>query len=154
MRLPTADGTRVVTVCQVKTRFCGKSLKGRDIAYAQSPRPRAKKQWRRQSLRPTNSAVFFAGISISVVTLALTSGLACVWDALRKAAGKMTTQTRHELRSITDSVLELAAERGRRYVEQVGERRVGAGEKELTGLAKFREAFPEGASDPRSVVAM
>src|SRR6266849_2549703 len=62
--------------------------------------------------------------------------------------------TRHELRSITDSVLELAAERGRRYVEQVGERRVGAGEKELTGLAKFREAFPEGASDPRSVVAM
>jgi glutamate/tyrosine decarboxylase-like PLP-dependent enzyme len=66
----------------------------------------------------------------------------------------MRPQTHHELRASIDSVLELAAERARRYVEQVGERRVGAGEKELTGLAKFREAFPEGPSDPRSVVAM
>src|SRR5260370_479396 len=66
----------------------------------------------------------------------------------------MTMQSRHEVQSTTDSVLQLAAERARRYVEQVGERRVGPSEKEVTGLAKFREAFPEGASDPRSVVAM
>src|SRR5260370_28708989 len=66
----------------------------------------------------------------------------------------MTMQSRHEVQSTTDSVLQLAAERARRYVEQVGERRVGPGEKDLTALAKFREAFPEGASDPRSVVAM
>src|SRR6202022_4898084 len=66
----------------------------------------------------------------------------------------MTSQTRHELQSMTDSVLELAAERARRYVERVGERRVRPGEKDLTALAKFHEAFPEGASDPRSVIAM
>jgi glutamate/tyrosine decarboxylase-like PLP-dependent enzyme len=73
---------------------------------------------------------------------------------MRKAAGKMTPQTRHELQSPTDSVLEFAAERARRYVEQVGERRVGPAEKDLAALAKFQEAFPEGSSDPRSVIAM
>jgi glutamate/tyrosine decarboxylase-like PLP-dependent enzyme len=66
----------------------------------------------------------------------------------------MTPQTRHEVRSMTDSVLQLAGERARRYVEQVGERRVGPAEKDLTALAKFQEAFPEGSSDPRSVIAM
>jgi glutamate/tyrosine decarboxylase-like PLP-dependent enzyme len=66
----------------------------------------------------------------------------------------MTPQTRNELRSMTDSVLELAAERARRYVEQVGERRVGPAEKDLSALAKFQEAFPEDSSDPRDVIAM
>src|SRR5260370_8854061 len=66
----------------------------------------------------------------------------------------MRMRSRDEGEPTTDDVLQLAAERARSYVEQVGERRVGPSEKEVTGLAKFREAFPEGASDPRSVVAM
>jgi glutamate/tyrosine decarboxylase-like PLP-dependent enzyme len=66
----------------------------------------------------------------------------------------MTTQTRQELPLLTDSVLQLAAERARRYVEQVGERRVAPAEKDLAALAKFHEPFPAQPSDPRDVVKL
>jgi len=66
----------------------------------------------------------------------------------------MTTQTRQELPSLTDSVLQLAAERARRYVEQVGERRVAPAEKDVAALAKFHEPFPAQPSDPRDVVKL
>jgi len=55
---------------------------------------------------------------------------------------------------LTDSVLQLAAERARRYVEQVGERRVAPAEKDLAALAKFHEPFPAQPSDPRDVVKL
>jgi glutamate/tyrosine decarboxylase-like PLP-dependent enzyme len=66
----------------------------------------------------------------------------------------MTTQTRQELPLLTDSVLQLAAERARRYVEQVGERRVAPAEKDLAALSKFHEPFPAQPSDPRDVVKL
>src|SRR5258708_34219598 len=66
----------------------------------------------------------------------------------------MTTQTRQELPLLTDSVLQLAAERARRYVEQVGERMVAPAEKVLAALAKFHEPFPAQPSDPRDVIKL
>jgi glutamate/tyrosine decarboxylase-like PLP-dependent enzyme len=51
-------------------------------------------------------------------------------------------------------VLHLAAERAIRYTSGVRERRVAPGARDLEGLARFHEAFPEGPSDAESVVAM
>jgi glutamate/tyrosine decarboxylase-like PLP-dependent enzyme len=64
----------------------------------------------------------------------------------------MTTQARQESHSPTDSVLQFAAQRAQRYVQQVGERKVAPTEKDLAALAKFHEPFPAGPSDPRDVV--
>lgn len=50
-------------------------------------------------------------------------------------------------------VLTFAAERAQQYVRDIRERRVAPGERDIRGLERFREAFPEGSSDPRSVVA-
>jgi glutamate/tyrosine decarboxylase-like PLP-dependent enzyme len=66
----------------------------------------------------------------------------------------MTIHARQESQSLTASVLQLAAERARRYVEQVGERRVAPAEKDVAALAKFHEPFPAGPSDPREVVQL
>jgi glutamate/tyrosine decarboxylase-like PLP-dependent enzyme len=62
-------------------------------------------------------------------------------------------QTVEERNSATD-VLSLAAERAQRYVRDIGERRVAPEERDVRGLERFREAFPEGSSEARSVVAM
>jgi glutamate/tyrosine decarboxylase-like PLP-dependent enzyme len=51
-------------------------------------------------------------------------------------------------------VLTFAAERARRYARQIGDRRVAPEERNIRELEKFREAFPESSSDPRSVLAM
>src|SRR5258706_207389 len=51
-------------------------------------------------------------------------------------------------------VLSLAAERAIKYADGVRQRRVAAGARELEGLARFRETFPEGPTDAESVVAM
>src|SRR5881394_4316226 len=51
-------------------------------------------------------------------------------------------------------LLGMAAERGARYVEGVGERRVAPGAEALAGLARFREKLPEGPTDARRVVEM
>jgi glutamate/tyrosine decarboxylase-like PLP-dependent enzyme len=51
-------------------------------------------------------------------------------------------------------LLELAAERGARYVEGVGERRVAPGPEAISRLAKFREKLPEGPTEARSVIEM
>src|SRR5258708_1558063 len=66
----------------------------------------------------------------------------------------MTTQTRQELPLLTDSVLQLAAERARRYVERVGERRVAPAEKDLAALSKCHEPLPAQPSDPRDVIKL
>jgi glutamate/tyrosine decarboxylase-like PLP-dependent enzyme len=51
-------------------------------------------------------------------------------------------------------LLGLAAERGARYVEGAGERRVAPGPEALAGLARFREKLPEGPTAARSVIEM
>src|SRR5258708_37039987 len=51
-------------------------------------------------------------------------------------------------------VLSLAAERAIKYANGVRDRRVAPGARELEGLARFRETFPEGPTDAESVVAM
>jgi glutamate/tyrosine decarboxylase-like PLP-dependent enzyme len=66
----------------------------------------------------------------------------------------MTTHARQESQTLTASVLQLAAERAKRYVEQVGERRVAPSERDVAALAKFHEPFPAGPSDPREVVQL
>jgi len=59
-----------------------------------------------------------------------------------------------EDRQIETDVLSFAAERAQRYARQIGDRRVAPEDGHVRGLERFREAFPEGSSDPRSVVAM
>src|ERR1700676_67763 len=51
-------------------------------------------------------------------------------------------------------VLSLAAERAQRYAREIGERSVAPEERHIQELEKFREPFPEGSSDARSVIAM
>src|SRR5712671_4019715 len=51
-------------------------------------------------------------------------------------------------------LLGMAAERGARYVEDVGERRVAPGAEALAGLARFREQLPEGPTEARRVIEM
>jgi glutamate/tyrosine decarboxylase-like PLP-dependent enzyme len=51
-------------------------------------------------------------------------------------------------------LLGMAAERGARYVEGVGKRRVAPGPEALAALAKFREKLPEGPTEARRVIEM
>ena len=73
--------------------------------------------------------------------------------AVRKAE-PVTTHVRQESQPLTDSVLQLAAERARRYVGRIGERRVAPADTDLAALAKFHEPFPADPSDPRDVVQL
>ena len=66
----------------------------------------------------------------------------------------MTTRARQESQPLTTSVLQFAAERAKRYVERVGERRVAPTEKDVAALAKFHEPFPAGPSDPHEVIRL
>ena len=59
-----------------------------------------------------------------------------------------------EDRQSETDVLSFAAERAQQYARQIGDRRVAPEDWHVRGLERFREAFPEGSSDPRSVVAM
>ncbi len=49
------------------------------------------------------------------------------------------------------NLLQHAAETARKYVQGIGERRVAPAEKDLDGLTKFREPFPNAPSDPMQV---
>jgi glutamate/tyrosine decarboxylase-like PLP-dependent enzyme len=51
-------------------------------------------------------------------------------------------------------ILSLASERAIKYTKVVRQRRVAPGPRDLEGLAKFREPFPQGSTDAESVVAM
>jgi glutamate/tyrosine decarboxylase-like PLP-dependent enzyme len=51
-------------------------------------------------------------------------------------------------------ILSVAAERARRYVREIGRRRVAPTEEQVTALARFHEPFPERPSDPGEVIAM
>jgi len=52
-----------------------------------------------------------------------------------------------------DDVLTFAAERARRYVQQIGERRVAPAQKDVAALARFHESFPELSTEPRAVLS-
>lgn len=63
-------------------------------------------------------------------------------------------ETKKQAASTEREVLGLAAERAIQYTDTVRQRRVAPGARDLEGLARFREAFPKGPSDAKSVVAM
>jgi glutamate/tyrosine decarboxylase-like PLP-dependent enzyme len=63
-------------------------------------------------------------------------------------------ETKKQAAPNATEVLRLAAERAIKYESGVRERRVAPGARDLDGLERFRETFPEGPSDAESVVAM
>ena len=63
-------------------------------------------------------------------------------------------ETKKQAASTDREVLGLAAERAIQYTNAVRQRRVAPGARDLEGLARFHETFPEGPSNADSVVAM
>jgi glutamate/tyrosine decarboxylase-like PLP-dependent enzyme len=66
----------------------------------------------------------------------------------------MTTQAATTELSERDQLLQQAAARARDYVRGVAARRVAPTEAMVSNLAKFREPFPAGSTDARSVLQM
>ncbi len=66
----------------------------------------------------------------------------------------MATETNPESQPAKHDVLIMAAERARRYVAAVDQRRVAPGEQALAALATFHEGFPTEPVDPREVLTM
>jgi glutamate/tyrosine decarboxylase-like PLP-dependent enzyme len=64
----------------------------------------------------------------------------------------MTMQRDSKQSTERNDLLRHAAEIARRYVQGIGDRRVAPTEKDLDGLAKFREPFPNAPSDPMQVL--
>jgi len=62
--------------------------------------------------------------------------------------------TKNEVVLTGTDVLSLAAERAIRYVSELRQRKVAPEQRDIQAMEQFREAFPEGPSDPKSVVAM
>ena len=63
-------------------------------------------------------------------------------------------ETKNEAALNGADVLSLAAERAMRYVNEVRQRKVAPEQRDIQAMEQFRETFPEGSSDPKSVVAM
>jgi len=66
----------------------------------------------------------------------------------------MATKAADESRLARLDVLALAAERARRYVREIGGRRVAPSDQDLAMLTRFYEPFPERSTDPAEVIAM
>ena len=66
----------------------------------------------------------------------------------------MKTQTQGIASNATNDVLSQAAERARRYVREIGARRVSPAPNDVAALASFHEGFPETPTDPQEVVRM
>jgi glutamate/tyrosine decarboxylase-like PLP-dependent enzyme len=62
--------------------------------------------------------------------------------------------TKNEVVLTGADVLNLAAERAIRYVSELRQRKVAPEQRDIQAMKQFRETFPEGPSDPKSVVAM
>jgi glutamate/tyrosine decarboxylase-like PLP-dependent enzyme len=65
----------------------------------------------------------------------------------------MHTKTLHPSNQITNAALTVAAERSRRYLETIADRRVAPADESLAALSQFHEPFPEHSTDPAEVVA-
>ena len=61
-------------------------------------------------------------------------------------------QPRETLKSQSAELLNLAAERAIRYVENAGARRVSPASSDISALAGFHERFPDGPSNPADVL--
>jgi len=66
----------------------------------------------------------------------------------------MSTPTAIEGTLEREHLLQRAAEMARKYVREIGGRRVSPAVADVVNLAKFREGFPEAPSDPVRVLAM
>ena len=66
----------------------------------------------------------------------------------------MASNIRVGQRHVSESVLQAASERAYQYLRAAGERRVSASAEAVEALARFREPFPEGPSDPVEVIAV
>ena len=66
----------------------------------------------------------------------------------------MSTLTAAKEISKRDQFLQQAAEKARKYVREIAERRVAPADKDVANLAKFHEGFPEAPSDPAKVLEM
>ncbi len=66
----------------------------------------------------------------------------------------MATLRSQQSETSTDDVLQLAADRARRYAAGIHDRRVSPGSRELSALSAFHEPFPSGPTDPLAVVAL
>jgi len=65
----------------------------------------------------------------------------------------MATDTSAGRQSLSSDVLNLAADKARRYVADMAERRVSPSEAAVAGLAELNESFPLLPSDPSDVIA-
>jgi len=74
-------------------------------------------------------------------------------DAEVERASQMASERESGARAQISDVLNLAAERARRYARDVAERRVGPSESAVTALAELHEPFPQSPSDPSDVIA-
>lgn len=64
----------------------------------------------------------------------------------------MTVETRRIPQSTKNELLDLAAERAKRYVNSIANRRAAPDDMDLAALARFHEPFPESSSDAREVL--
>src|SRR6266436_1937491 len=62
--------------------------------------------------------------------------------------------TKNEVVPTGTDVLSLSAERAIRYVSELRQRKVAPEQRDIQAMEQFRETFPDGPSDPKSVVAM
>src|SRR3981081_2181354 len=66
----------------------------------------------------------------------------------------MSTETRQRSTHIAQDTLVIAAERSRRYIQSIANRRVAPAGKDVTALSQFHEPFPERSTDAAEVIAI
>jgi len=76
-----------------------------------------------------------------------------VEDTEVERLSRMANERESGAQAQISDVLDLAAERARRYARDVAERRVGPSESAVTALAELHEPFPQSPSDPSDVIA-
>ncbi len=66
----------------------------------------------------------------------------------------MPAKAHQQSHQIAIDALRVAAERARRYIQTISDRRVAPGDKALAALSQFHEPFPERSTDPAEIIAM
>jgi glutamate/tyrosine decarboxylase-like PLP-dependent enzyme len=65
----------------------------------------------------------------------------------------MATEARPRAQASANDLLDFVAEKAKKYVREVPERRVGPAEVDLSALSRLNEPFPEGSTDPHELLA-
>jgi hypothetical protein len=65
----------------------------------------------------------------------------------------MATEARPRAQASANDLLDFVAEKAKKYVREVPERRVGPAEADLSALPRLNEPFPEGSTDPHELLA-